>query len=208
MAARCGGGEDAREQQHDRSCGRDLGRTLVEVPVGFKWFVRACSMGSFGFGGEESAGARSCCAMACVDNRQRRHRHGSARGRDHGVTGEDPSDPTGIYSLVRRACLRRIDTPATPPNNRRPAVTRAGRAFTLESKLAGDPIRAARLTTAPGQRLADRGDPKIVTDYDGLPRGRRALSPSTSSTPKSFRGAAHLRRIQDEARAILLAALG
>ena len=57
MARRCRHREDARQQQHDRSCGEESRTQAVEVPVGFKWFVDGLLDGSLGFGGEESAGA-------------------------------------------------------------------------------------------------------------------------------------------------------
>ena len=99
-----------------------LGRQLVEVPVGFKWFVDGLLDGSLGFGGEESAGASFLRRDgARVDHRQGRHHHGAAGGRD------DWRAPAGIRarSIARLTdefgapVYERIDAPATPEQKAR-----------------------------------------------------------------------------------------
>ena len=87
-------GKTLVSQQPHRSRGARLGRRLVEVPVGFKWFVDGLLDGSLGFGGEESAGASFLRRDGSVlDHRQGRHHPGPARRRDHArVTGQDPGE--------------------------------------------------------------------------------------------------------------------
>ena len=179
----------------------DLGRTLVEVPVGFKWFVDGLGGGRLGFGGEESAGASFL------------RKDGTAWTTDKdgillallaaeitAVTGKDPGEH--YAALVERhgaPVYARIDAPATGPQK---AVlkTLSPEAVTAET-LAGEPIRA-RLTRAPGNDAAI-GGLKVVTDsgwFAARPSGTEAIYKIYA---ESFQGAEHLARIQDEARAIV-----
>ena len=183
-----------------------LGRALVEVPVGFKWFVPGLLDGSLGFGGEESAGASFL------------RRDGSVWSTDKdGIimdllaaeimarTGRDPAE---IYADLTRELgapvYERIDAPATA--SQKAALLRLSAADVRASELAGDPIQSI-VTAAPGN-----GEPigglKVVTK-----EGWFAARPSGTEEvyklyAESFRGAAHLQRIQEEARALVLAALG
>ena len=179
----------------------DLGRTLVEVPVGFKWFVDGLGGGRLGFGGEESAGASFL------------RKDGTAWTTDKdgillallaaeitAVTGKDPGEH--YAALVERhgaPVYARIDAPATGPQK---AVlkTLSPEAVTAET-LAGEPIRA-RLTRAPGNDAAI-GGLKVVTDsgwFAARPSGTEAIYKIYA---ESFQGPEHLARIQDEARAIV-----
>jgi phosphoglucomutase len=182
-----------------------VGRTLVEVPVGFKWFVSGLLDGSFGFGGEESAGASFL------------RRDGGAWTTDKdGIimdllavevmarTGRDPSE---VYGHLTRelgdAFYERIDAPADA--DEKAALLKLSPRDIGASELAGDPIQAI-LTTAPGNGAAF-GGLKVVT-----PHGWFAARPSGTEAvyklyAESFRSREHLRRIQDEAQALLGRAL-
>jgi phosphoglucomutase len=178
-----------------------LGRRLVEVPVGFKWFVDGLIDGSLGFGGEESAGASFL------------RRDGRAWSTDKdglilgllaaemtAVTGRDPGE---LYaSLTERfgaPAYERIDAPATP--EQKSVLARLAPDRVRAAELAGKPI-LARLTTAPGNG-ASIGGLKVVAE-----NGWFAARPSGTENvyklyAESFEGTEHLRRIQDEARQII-----
>jgi phosphoglucomutase len=179
----------------------DLGRTLYEVPVGFKWFVDGLLDGSLGFGGEESAGA----SFVRMD--------GSAWSTDKDgiiacllaaeITARTGSDPGQIYQeLTQRfgaPVYARIDAPATPAQKAALSKLDAGRIRMKE--LAGEKIEAA-LTHAPGNNAAI-GGLKVVTA-----NGWFAARPSGTEDiykiyAESFKGEEHLRRIQGEARQIV-----
>ena len=184
----------------DRVAAR-LGRTLVEVPVGFKWFVPGLLDGSLGFGGEESAGASFLC------------RDGSVWTTDKdGIvmallavelmarTGRDPFD---LHAEITRELglptYERIDAPVTA--EAKAVLGALSPADVSVSELGGDRIDAI-LTTAPGNGVSI-GGLKIVTAH-----GWFAVRPSGTEAvyklyAESFRGPAHLRRIQEEARAIV-----
>jgi phosphoglucomutase len=178
-----------------------LGRHLVEVPVGFKWFVDGLLDGSLGFGGEESAGASFL------------RRDGTVWTTDKdGIvmallaaemlarTGKDPGE---IYlSLTERfgaPVYERIDAPATP--EQKAILQRLSPEEVSASEFAGDPIEAM-LTKAPGNG-APLGGLKVVTK-----RGWFAARPSGTENvykiyAESFDGEEHLRRIQQEARELV-----
>ena len=178
-----------------------LGRTLVEVPVGFKWFVPGLLDGSLGFGGEESAGASFL------------RRDGVAWTTDKdGIlmgllaieimarTGRAPSE---VYADVTRqvgsSVYERVDAPAT--DEERALLLNLSPSDVLASQLAGDPIEM-RLTTAPGNG-APVGGLKIATAngwFAARPSGTEAIYKLYA---ESFRGLDHLRRIQQEAQALI-----
>jgi phosphoglucomutase len=180
---------------------KKLGRKLVETPVGFKWFVDGLVGGSFGFAGEESAGASFL------------RRDGSAWTTDKdGIilgllaaemtarTGRDPSqlfdDLTGELGVP---FYQRIDAPATPAQKN---LLKALSGEKLGMKeLAGEPVRTA-LTTAPGNGQPFGGI-KVSTD-----NGWFAARPSGTEDvykiyAESFRSEDHLRQIQSEAQAAI-----
>jgi phosphoglucomutase len=181
-----------------------LGRRLVEVPVGFKWFVDGLLSGDIGFGGEESAGASFL------------RRDGSVWTTDKdgiilallaaeitAVTGQDPAER--YRALVERhgePVYERSDAPAGPA--RKAALATLSPEQVGAERLAGEPI-LARLTRAPGND-APLGGLKVITE-----NGWFAARPSGTEDvykiyAESFRGEAHLREIQEEARAIVEAA--
>jgi phosphoglucomutase len=182
-----------------------LGRKLVEVPVGFKWFVDGLVDGSLGFGGEESAGA----SFLRLD--------GSAWSTDKDgiilallaaeITARTGKDPGEHYREITAAhgdpIYRRIDQPASAKEKSRlkalsPEQVRG-------NTLAGDPI-AAVFTKAPGNG-ASIGGLKVASQ-----NGWFAARPSGTENiykiyAESFKGEAHLDRVIDEARTMVTAAL-
>jgi phosphoglucomutase len=185
---------------------KKLGRTLVEVPVGFKWFVGGLLDGSLGFGGEESAGASFL------------RRDGSVWSTDKdgiimdllaaemlGRTGKDPGVLYRELSAeLGQPLYTRIDAPATAAQKSAlkklsPDAVRAG-------TLAGEKI-LAKLVKAPGNG-AEIGGLKVVAE-----NGWFAARPSGTEDvykiyAESFRDQAHLDAIVAEAKTIVSAALG
>jgi phosphoglucomutase len=178
-----------------------IGRPLVEVPVGFKWFVDGLHGGSLGFGGEESAGAAFL------------RRDGTVWTTDKdGIimdllavemmakTGRDPAEYYGELTRDLGAPVyARIDAPATAAQ--KAALSKLSPQSVDATDLAGDPI-VAMLTAAPGNGAAI-GGLKVVTE-----QGWFAARPSGTEEvyklyAESFRGSEHLARIQAEAQAIL-----
>jgi phosphoglucomutase len=184
---------------------RKVGRALVEVPVGFKWFVPGLLDGSLGFGGEESAGASFL----------RRDGRVWVTEKD-GIlmdllaveimarTGRDPSELYGDLTRELGAPVyERVDAPATA--DEKAILLRLSPRDVTATELAGDPIEAL-LTTAPGNG-APIGGLKVVTT-----NGWFAARPSGTEDvyklyAESFRGPDHLRRIQEEARGLISRAL-
>ncbi|HEY5269178.1 MAG TPA: phosphoglucomutase (alpha-D-glucose-1,6-bisphosphate-dependent) [Anaerolineales bacterium] len=182
-----------------------LDRKLYEVPVGFKWFVDGLLDGSLGFGGEESAGA----SFARLD--------GSVWTTDKDgiilallaaeITARMGRDPGEIYRELTcqfgESIYERIDAPATPEQKAILAKLSSQQVRTKD--LAGEKIQAI-LTTAPGNG-APIGGLKLVAES-----GWFAARPSGTENiykiyAESFRGADHLKRIQEEAQAIVSAAM-
>ncbi len=178
-----------------------VGRALVEVPVGFKWFVPGLLDGSLGFGGEESAGA------SCL------RRDGTVWTTDKdGIimdllaaeimarTGRDPSE---LYDDLTREfgapSYERIDAPATAAQ--KAVLLKLSAEDVKATELAGDPIRA-KLTTAPGNGAAI-GGLKVVTEYGWFAARPSGTEEVYKLYAESFRGSEHLRRIQQEAQALL-----
>jgi phosphoglucomutase len=182
-----------------------LGRRLVEVPVGFKWFVDGLLDGTLGFGGEESAGAsflRRDGGPWSTD------KDGLILGllaaENTAVTGRDPGERyAALTARFGAPVYERIDAPATPEQKR--VLARLSPEAVRASELAGDPI-VARLTTAPGNGAAI-GGLKVVTDHGWFAARPSGTEDVYKLYAESFRDAAHLRRIQGEAREIVSAAL-
>jgi len=183
----------------------DLGRRLCEVPVGFKWFVDGLLDGSFGFGGEESAGA----SFLRLD--------GTTWVTDKDgiildllaaeITARSGRDPGEHYRDLEARfgspVYERIDAPAN--RGEKAVLANLSPEQVTATELAGEPI-TARLTRAPGND-ASIGGLKVVAA-----NGWFAARPSGTEDiykiyAESFIGPEHLRRIQQEARAIVSAAL-
>jgi len=183
-----------------------LGKPLVEVPVGFKWFVPGLLDGSFGFGGEESAGASFL------------RRDGSTWTTDKdgillallaseilAVTGKTPSQ---LYAdLVAEhgdPAYARIDAPADRAQKAKLAALSPDDVTATE--LAGEPIRD-RLTEAPGNG-AKIGGLKVTTENAWFAARPSGTEDVYKIYAESFRGPQHLAEVQEAARDVVSAALG
>ena len=183
----------------------DSGRKLCEVPVGFKWFVDGLLDGSFGFGGEESAGASFL------------RRDGTTWVTDKdGIildllaaeitarTGRDPGEHYhDLESRFGSPVYERIDAPANPAEKE--ILKNLSPEQVTATQLAGEAI-TARLTEAPGNGAAI-GGLKVTTE-----NGWFAARPSGTEDiykiyAESFNGPEHLKKIQQEAQEIVKAAL-
>ncbi|MFJ5048511.1 phosphoglucomutase (alpha-D-glucose-1,6-bisphosphate-dependent) [Streptomyces sp. NPDC098077] len=184
----------------------DLGRTLVEVPVGFKWFVDGLYDGSLGFGGEESAGASFL------------RRDGRVWTTDKdgillallaseitAVTGSTPSEHyarlTGRFGDPAYA---RVDAPAT--REEKAVLARLSPQQVKADTLAGEPVTAV-LTEAPGNG-APIGGLKVCTDSAWFAARPSGTEDVYKVYAESFQGPGHLARVQEEARALVSEALG
>lgn len=188
----------------DRVAGK-IGRNLKEVPVGFKWFVDGLFDGSFGFGGEESAGASFLRKDGTVWTTDKDGFILALLAAEIiAVTGKDPQQ---LYDELTEEfgapVYRRIDAPANTAQ--KAVLSKLSPELVEATMLAGEPI-LAKLTNAPGNNAAI-GGLKVVTE-----NGWFAARPSgTESIYKiymeSFKGEAHLDTIQQEAQQIVSAAL-
>jgi phosphoglucomutase len=175
----------------------DLGRKLVEVPVGFKWFVDGLHDGSFGFGGEESAGASFLrfdgtpwstdkdgiimCLLAAEIT---------------AVTGKNPQHH--YDDLAKRfgaPSYNRIQAPATQAQ--KSALSKLSPERVKASTLAGDPI-TARLTAAPGNG-APIGGLKVMTANGWFAARPSGTEDAYKIYCESFLGAEHREKIEQEA---------
>lgn len=181
-----------------------LGRKLCEVPVGFKWFVDGLCDGRFAFGGEESAGATFV------------RRDGSVWTTDKDgiildllaaeITAKTGRDPGECY----RAQVERFGEPVYERMDARASAAQKAVLKKLSPEqvttreLAGDPITAT-LTRAPGND-APIGGLKVVTEHGWFAARPSGTEDVYKIYTESFRGIEHLRRIQQEAQAIVSAA--
>ena len=182
-----------------------LGRTLFETPVGFKWFVAGMLDGSLGFGGEESAGA----SFLRLD--------GAAWSTDKDgiipallsaeITARAGRDPGEIYRTLTREfgepAYDRVDAPATPEQKAR--LSRLSPEQVRQTDLAGERIQRT-LTRAPGND-APFGGLKVVAESGWFAARPSGTEDIYKIYAESFRGPEHLRRIVQEAQAIVDATL-
>lgn len=182
-----------------------LGRTLYEVPVGFKWFVPGLLDGSLGFGGEESAGAAFLRKDGSVWTTDKDGIIPALLSAE--ITARTGRDPGERYAELTREfgepVYDRIEAPATPEQKQQ--LVQLSPRQVLSAELAGEKIQAI-LTRAPGND-APIGGLKVVAES-----GWFAARPSGTENiykiyAESFLGEAHLRRIQDEAQTIVSTAL-
>jgi len=183
-----------------------LGRKLVEVPVGFKWFVDGLLDGSMGFGGEESAGASFL------------RRDGSTWTTDKdgillallaseilAVTGESPSERYRTLTAEHgEPAYARVDAPATREQKAVLAGLRPDQVTADE--LAGEAI-VDKLTAAPGNGAAI-GGLKVITEHAWFAARPSGTEDVYKIYAESFRGPDHLARVQAEARNVVDAVLG
>jgi phosphoglucomutase len=183
----------------------DLGRRLVEVPVGFKWFVEGLSEGTLGFGGEESAGASFL------------RRDGGAWSTDKDglipcllaaeMTARTGRDPGAAYAELAdrfgHAAYRRIDVAASPAE--KDQLAKLSPEQVTSSELAGEPI-VAKLTTAPGNG-APIGGLKVVAEHGWFAARPSGTEDVYKVYAESLDGEERLERILGEAQEIVDRAL-
>lgn len=182
-----------------------LGRRLLEVPVGFKWFTPGLFDGSCCFGGEESAGASFL------------RQNGEAWSTDKDgpimnllaaeITARTKKDPGEHYRELTAEfgapCYTRIDAPATPEQKAR--LRKLSADAVHASEMAGEPI-TAKLTTAPGNN-APIGGLKVATASGWFAARPSGTEDVYKIYAESFRGQAHLDALVNEARQIVDSAL-
>ncbi|MEU8771859.1 phosphoglucomutase [Streptomyces sp. MnatMP-M77] len=185
---------------------QDLGRTLVEVPVGFKWFVDGLYDGSLGFGGEESAGASFL------------RRDGRVWTTDKdgillallaseitAVTGSTPSEHYArLTDRFGDPAYARVDAPAT--REEKAVLAKLSPQQVKADTLAGEPVTAV-LTEAPGNG-APIGGLKVCTDSAWFAARPSGTEDVYKVYAESFQGPGHLAQVQEEARALVSEALG
>jgi phosphoglucomutase len=184
---------------------KKLGRRLVEVPVGFKWFVEGLIDGSLGFGGEESSGATFLRRDGTVWTTDKDGLVPNLLAAE--ITARTGKDPGEHYQQLTAefgtAYYTRIDAPATPEQKTR--LEKLSPDAVATAKLAGEPI-TAKLTAAPGDG-APIGGLKVVTA-----NGWFAARPSGTEDiykiyAESFKDEAHLNAIVNEAEEMVNKAL-
>jgi phosphoglucomutase len=183
----------------------ELGRKLLEVPVGFKWFVDGLVDGSLGFGGEESAGASFL------------HRDGTVWTTDKdgliacllaaeltAVTGKNPGFAyDALTSKYGAPAYRRVDAPAT--RDEKAILAKLSPAQVHVSSLAGEPITAV-LTRAPGND-APIGGLKVTTEHGWFAARPSGTEDVYKVYAESFLGEEHLEKILSEAQEVVAKAL-
>jgi phosphoglucomutase len=176
---------------------KEIGRQVCEVPVGFKWFVAGLLDGSFGFGGEESAGASFLRKDGTVWTTDKDGIIMDLLAAEiTAKTGKDPGQHyQDLTSRLGNAYYTRIDSPATPEQKAR--LSKLSPDDVKADTLAGEPI-VAKLTNAPGNGAAI-GGLKVVTE-----NGWFAARPSGTENvyklyAESFKSQEHLGQILQEA---------
>ena len=184
---------------------KGLGRRMLEVPVGFKWFVDGLLDGTLGFVGEESAGATFLRRDGGVWSTDKDGLIcGLLAAEMTATTGKDPGQLYGeLTAQFGSPVYQRIDAACSKEDKAK--LARLSPSQVLAKELAGDPITAI-LTEAPGNH-APIGGLKVTTD-----NGWFAARPSGTEDvykiyAESFRGDEHLKKIQEEAKALVTAAL-
>ena len=188
----------------DRVAAR-MNRRLVEVPVGFKWFVEGLIDGSLGFGGEESAGATFLRRDGTVWTTDKDGLVPNLLAAEITArTGKDPGEHyRELTAEFGTSFYTRIDAPATPEQKER--LAKLSPEAVKESELAGEPI-TAKLTKAPGNN-APIGGLKVMAAggwFAARPSGTENIYKIYA---ESFKDQAHLDTIVDEAQRIVTNAL-
>jgi phosphoglucomutase len=183
----------------------ELGRKLVETPVGFKWFVPGLLDGSIGFGGEESAGASFLRTDGSVWTTDKDGIILALLASEiAAVTGETPSERyRALTDRFGESAYARIDVATDSESKAKLGKLSAEDVSATE--LAGDPI-TERLTSAPGNG-APLGGLKVVTEGGWFAARPSGTEDVYKVYAESFRGPEHLARIQDEAREVVASAL-
>ncbi|MDV3126616.1 phosphoglucomutase (alpha-D-glucose-1,6-bisphosphate-dependent) [Mycobacterium sp. 21AC1] len=178
-----------------------LGRTLVEVPVGFKWFVDGLISGDIGFGGEESAGASFLRTDGLTWTTDKDGIILALLASEIlAVTGQTPSQRyTALAERYGAPTYARIDAPADRDQKARLAKLSAEQVSATE--LAGEPI-TAKLTAAPGNG-APLGGLKVTTENAWFAARPSGTEDVYKIYAESFRGAEHLAEVQQAAREVV-----
>lgn len=189
----------------DRVAG-DLGRQLAEVPVGFKWFVDGLVDGSYGFGGEESAGASFLRKDGGVWTTDKDGIILNLLAAE--ITARTGEDPAAQYRQLEAKfgspVYERMDAPASP--EQKAVLKKLSAEQVAATEMAGEPI-VAKLTRAPAND-AEIGGLKVATE-----NGWFAARPSGTEDiykiyAESFNGPEHLKQIQAEAQEIVSSVIG
>lgn len=183
-----------------------LGRTLVEVPVGFKWFVPGLIDGSIGFGGEESAGASFLRHDGTVWSTDKDGLIMDLLAAEiTAVTGKTPSQRySELEAEFGAPAYARIDAPAD--REQKATLKALSPDQVPATKLAGEPI-TAKLTAAPGND-APIGGLKVTTEHAWFAARPSGTEDKYKIYAESFKGDGHLAQVQDEAVAIVSEVLG
>jgi phosphoglucomutase len=183
----------------------DLGRRLLEVPVGFKWFVAGLLDGGLGFGGEESAGASFLRRDGTVWTTDKDGIIACLLAAE--LTARSGRDPGDAYrDLTARfgsPVYRRIDAPATPAQ--KSALGRLSPDRVTATELAGEPLTGV-LTSAPGNGAAI-GGLKVTAEHGWFAARPSGTEDVYKIYAESFLGDAHLERLIDEAQTLVGEAL-
>ncbi len=188
----------------DRVAG-NIGRKIYEVPVGFKWFVEGLVSGTLGFAGEESAGASFLCRDGSTWTTDKDGLIAALLSAEiTAVVGRDPGE---IYKDFERefgvSYYERIDAPANA--EQRAALGRLAPQDITVKELAGEKIQNI-LTSAPGDGNAIGGI-KVVSEHGWFAARPSGTEDVYKIYAESFRGADHLKKIQEEAQAMVGAVL-
>ncbi|MEU5453160.1 MULTISPECIES: phosphoglucomutase (alpha-D-glucose-1,6-bisphosphate-dependent) [Streptomyces] len=184
----------------------DLGRTLVEVPVGFKWFVDGLYDGTLGFGGEESAGASFLRRDGRVWTTDKDGILLALLASE--ITAVTDATPSEHYRRLTDRfgdpAYARIDAPAG--REEKAVLARLSPQQVKADTLAGEPVTAV-LTEAPGNG-APIGGLKVCTDSAWFAARPSGTEDVYKVYAESFQGPGHLARVQEEAQALVSEALG
>ncbi len=184
---------------------RKLGKNLVEVPVGFKWFVPGLSDGSIGFGGEESAGA----SFLTLDGKTwTTDKDGIIldllASEILAVTGKTPSQHYAeLEAEFGQTAYARIDAPAN--REQKAKLGKLSPADVTATELAGEAI-VAKMTEAPGNGAAI-GGLKVVTENAWFAARPSGTEDVYKIYAESFKGPEHLAQVQKEAKEVVDAVL-
>lgn len=183
----------------------DLGRELVEVPVGFKWFVPGLVDGSIGFGGEESAGASFLRKDGTVWSTDKDGIILDLLASEiTAVTGKTPSQRYAeLASRFGAPVYARTDAEAN--REQKAVLKKLSPEQVTATELAGEPI-VAKLVAAPGNGAAI-GGLKVVTENAWFAARPSGTEDKYKIYAESFRGEEHLTQVQQEAQALVSSVL-
>ncbi len=178
-----------------------LERRLIEVPVGFKWFVSGLFNGTLGFAGEDSAGASFLRFDGTVWSTDKDGIILNLLAAE--ILAKTSKDPGELYRELEKrygvSSYTRVDQPATP--EQKEAFRNLVPEKVLTTELGGEPIRA-KLTNAPGND-APIGGLKVVADNSWFAARPSGTENIYKIYAESFQGEQHLQRVLDEAKTIV-----